>query len=171
MNRPDGSTFSTLEEFCEHRQPWGLGKPYSEIEPFLIAAVGRVPLIAMKATTPNPAGRGGNKVDDGKPCSEAKTKGGNDPEYLMSRLRRDHPAIADAAAAGKYKSVRAAAVEAGIVKPLKPADPVKAATKALARVPPERMAEVTSAVMGLSVEHLRALLTIVDGLLKAKGES
>jgi hypothetical protein len=39
---------------------------------------------------------------------------------------------------------------------------VKAATKALAKVPPERMAEVTSAVMGLSVEHLRALRTIVD---------
>jgi hypothetical protein len=31
LNKPDGSYFKTLEEFCAHRQPWGLGMPWEEI--------------------------------------------------------------------------------------------------------------------------------------------
>jgi hypothetical protein len=27
MSKPDGSTFGSLEEFCAHRRPWGLGMP------------------------------------------------------------------------------------------------------------------------------------------------
>lgn len=38
MNKPDGSFFGTFEEFCEHRQPWGLGKPWPEIKPALPVA-------------------------------------------------------------------------------------------------------------------------------------
>jgi len=36
--------------------------------------------------------------------------------YLVRRLKRDHPAIVERMKAGEFRSVRAAAVEAGIVK-------------------------------------------------------
>jgi chemotaxis response regulator CheB len=41
---------------------------------------------------------------------------GNSAGYLVRRLKRDHPQIAQALARGEYRSVRAAAIEAGIVK-------------------------------------------------------
>lgn len=51
-----------------------------------------------------------------------KSKGGNRPAYLAGRLKRDHPEIAARVEAGEFRSVRAAAREAGIVKP---PDPLK----------------------------------------------
>jgi predicted transcriptional regulator len=42
------------------------------------------------------------------------SKGGND--RLAARLKRDHPAIAEAAARGEYRSMRAAGIAAGIVR-------------------------------------------------------
>jgi len=44
-------------------------------------------------------------------------KRGNKSEYLTARIERDHPKILDQLYSGKFKSVRAAAIEAGIVKP------------------------------------------------------
>lgn len=32
LNKPDGSTFATLEEFCAHRRPWGLGMSLADLE-------------------------------------------------------------------------------------------------------------------------------------------
>ena len=51
--------------------------------------------------------------------------------YLRARLRRDRPDIADRLDAGEFTSVRAAALEAGIVDPTFscPTDPVKAAIR------------------------------------------
>jgi hypothetical protein len=43
-------------------------------------------------------------------------QGGNSRHYLVARLKRDHPAIAADLAAGKFKSVRAAAKAAGVVQ-------------------------------------------------------
>ena len=37
-------------------------------------------------------------------------------DYLTARLARDHPGILERMKAGEFKSVRAAALEAGIVK-------------------------------------------------------
>lgn len=41
---------------------------------------------------------------------------GTDAAYLVRRLKRDHPEIAEALARGEFKSARAAAIAAGIVK-------------------------------------------------------
>jgi hypothetical protein len=49
--------------------------------------------------------------------STLKTRGGN-PDYLKARMQRDHPEIAEALDRGKIKSTRAAAIEAGIIKPV-----------------------------------------------------
>ena len=45
-------------------------------------------------------------------------KHGNQAAYLQARLRRDEPKIADALERGEFRSARAAAIEAGIIKPV-----------------------------------------------------
>jgi hypothetical protein len=54
---------------------------------------------------------------------------GNDVSYLTARIARDHPDILERMKAGAYKSVRAAAKEAGIVKDLTPLQQVQRAWK------------------------------------------
>jgi len=49
-------------------------------------------------------------------------KGGNSAEYLAGLLKRDHPDIAAAVERGEYRSIRAAAIAAGIVKLKTPLD-------------------------------------------------
>jgi len=68
MNRPDGSYFATWEEFCEYKQPWGLGRPWEELRPFLEAAEGKR---AVQLTTVAPA------KPEGRPSKL-------DPEGLVS---------------------------------------------------------------------------------------
>ena len=46
-------------------------------------------------------------------------KGGNNKERLAAKLKRDHPDIAARVSNGEFKSIRAAALEAGIVKPMR----------------------------------------------------
>jgi hypothetical protein len=48
--------------------------------------------------------------------STLKTRGSTSSTYLLSKLNRDYPEIAKGYAEGKFKSVRAAAMSAGIVK-------------------------------------------------------
>jgi hypothetical protein len=45
-----------------------------------------------------------------------KIKWGETTEYLIARLKRDAPTIAEGLARGEYRSVRQAAIAAGIVK-------------------------------------------------------
>lgn len=52
-------------------------------------------------------------VDNIKPSS---TKGGTDPTYLLARMKRDAPEVAQDYLDGKHKSIRAAAIAAGIIK-------------------------------------------------------
>lgn len=63
------------------------------------------------------AEHGGDRTseEDGQ-GSVATLKKGRGAEYLVRRLRRDAPAIAEALGRGEYPSARAAAVAAGIVK-------------------------------------------------------
>lgn len=67
LNRPDGSKFATWEEFCAHRQPWGLGKAWPEIKPFLLTVVPEKDLdlatVAPPATSAGP-GRGHKKQSE-----------------------------------------------------------------------------------------------------------
>ena len=86
-----------------------------------------------KAPELKPTGR--PRADDEKGTKQVPlSKGGND--RLAARLKRDHPAIAARVANGEFKSIRAAALEAGIVKPMRsiPIDSPEAAIRALLRV-------------------------------------
>lgn len=67
-----------------------------------------------------------------------KTKGGTDPTYLAQRMKRDHPEIAAVLASGGYRSVRAAAIAAGIVRVPTPLDGLR---RAWAKASDEERAE------------------------------
>ena len=57
---------------------------------------------------------------------------GTSAKYLTARIKRDFPAVFERMKAGEFKSVRAAAIEAGIVKPETPETKLR---KAAARAP------------------------------------
>lgn len=62
---------------------------------------------------------------------------GNDKEYLVGRLKRDAPDLAEALARGEFPSTRAAGIAAGFIKPSPPSiqlkDPLPTAQKLLAK--------------------------------------
>lgn len=62
---------------------------------------------------------------------------GTNPDYLTARLARDHKDIHEKLKAGEYKSVRAAAIDAGIVREL---TPLEKAQKAWMKMTPEEQA-------------------------------
>ena len=73
-----------------------------------------------KIMTKSEAGKKGNAVRWGDVASNKVTSDdmprGNRTDYLLARLARDHPDILSDYELGRYKSVRAAAIAAGIVK-------------------------------------------------------
>jgi hypothetical protein len=74
MNKPDGSTFTTIDEFCAHPQPWGLGRSWDEIRPFMEAAMGkRSTQLATVAPAKSPPGKAGgdNYPKDKNPPAHA----------------------------------------------------------------------------------------------------
>lgn len=54
-------------------------------------------------------------------------QGSNNAAYLLRRLARDHPDILKCYERGEFKSVRAAAMAAGIIKPSSPLDQLRKA--------------------------------------------
>ena len=69
---------------------------------------------------------------------------GNSSTYLLRRLKRDAPAVAEAYLAGEHKSVRAAAKAAGIVKD---PSPYERCIKLLPRLTMEEYASITGVVV------------------------
>ena len=66
-------------------------------------------------------GNGRSRADD-----VTSTDRGNSSSYLAARLKRDHPEIAAAVERGEFKSIRAAAIKAKIVKERTPLDDLRA---------------------------------------------
>lgn len=60
---------------------------------------------------------GGDRRSDQAYNISLKTQYGTSADYLMSVLKRDHEGIANRYAAGEFRSVRAAAIAAGIIQP------------------------------------------------------
>lgn len=73
-------------------------------------------------------GGGHVRVDNVK-----SAEGGNSQSYLLRRLKRDRPELIEQIEAGTIKSVRAAAIEAGIVKDV-PSVPMNEPAKAAAAI-------------------------------------
>jgi hypothetical protein len=68
-------------------------------------------------------GRGNKKASN----NVTSFKRGNTQEYLVRRLKRAAPEIAQALGCGEYRSARAAAKAAGIIKELTPLEAAKRA--------------------------------------------
>lgn len=79
--------------------------------------------------------RGGDRQSDNYRTSTNQAdiislnKHGTNAAYLSARLRRDHREIAERLSAGEFRSVRAAAIEAGIITPTPPLAIVRRAWK------------------------------------------
>ncbi len=121
-NGVSGEPFQSFYECATTRIPHGLGFDgeckrltyqevvrYCELQRSDVAAMMRneVPELAVSG---RPKKGGSRKVDN------INLKGGTDPTYLVRRMKRDAPEIAQALADGEFRSVRAAAIAAGIVK-------------------------------------------------------
>jgi hypothetical protein len=82
-----------------------------------------VPLVlAVRATQAQPLAQhgeiGNGRADESRGDDGTSTRGSNSQAYLLRRLARDAPEILDRVKAGEFKSARAAAIEAGIIKPV-----------------------------------------------------
>jgi hypothetical protein len=106
--------------------------------------------VAERAADPLPLGEPGRPAKDEGPGSKPIGKR-RDTEYLTARIARDRPDILARMQAGEFKSVRAAAIAAGIVRPIArvsiPVDDPDAAALALVRH-----------FQGERLEQLRAML-------------
>lgn len=110
---PDGQPFDSWEAFIRTRKPWGLGHEPEKLTTIVterLTAQGRA-----QKVDPLPAhgeiGNGRNRDD-----IISSTSHGTSADYLSRRIARDRPDILERMKAGEFKSVRAAAKEAGIVK-------------------------------------------------------
>ena len=102
-----------------------------------LTAIEKVKETMAKAPELKPTGRPRADDEKGKDSLPFRNKG-QTKERLAARLKRDHPDIAARVANGEFKSIRAAALEAGIVKPMRsiPVDTPEAAIRALLRAWP-----------------------------------
>lgn len=69
------------------------------------------------AAQPQP-GLGVNQYSEGGSDNVRPSSHGNSQAYLLRRLARDAPEILERVKAGEFRSARAAAIEAGIIKPV-----------------------------------------------------
>ena len=115
--------FASFEDFCKAE----LGKTLCEVEQIVsgvrvLQATGRTAPItpaeaiaaAPKIQTLTDAGKKGGRGK--KAPDNVRGFNGNSQDYLAARINRDHPEIAERVKAGEFKSIRAAAIVAGIVK-------------------------------------------------------
>lgn len=85
--------------------------------------------IVVEPLVPNGTIGNGRSFDNIK-----ATQGGTSADYLTARIKRDRPDIAERMQRGEFRSVRAAAIEAGLVS--RP-DPMQQAKRAFEKLPRE----------------------------------
>jgi hypothetical protein len=139
-----GKFFESWTDFCVAAQPWGLG-----LDPTLLAEVARestdprrrarlaleAPL-AMKRRGGQP---GHASTHTGKPRQRKPRLHGG--EYVLQRLRRDFPHLLAKVATGELPNIKAAALAAGLARPMLTcrADPMAVARMVVVKFgPPER---------------------------------
>lgn len=139
LSDASGRPFRSYEAFCVAPQPFGLG--YSPTLIDRIIDERKAQTVADRAANPptlfdgpGPA-TAEEKAAIGNDITNRPTRRGDDPDYLTARIARDHPDVLEKMRAGEYPSVRAAALDAGIVKrtaTVRVDDP-RATARALAR--------------------------------------
>ena len=136
--------FLTWEKYCEARLQIAAEKLETE-------ARNRVAEIATNIEPLN--ANGGNRKHQFDNCQTDVREGGNSNDYLTARIARDNPEILEGMKQGKYRSVRAAAIDAGIIDPDKtrrhqlPTDPAAAGRYLAQRVDHEWFIQCMDAFM------------------------
>lgn len=131
-----GQPFASFAEFCLDRRPSGLGVSAEMVrkwcERFQWARAAQQ--LAVDPAVKPLGTDGGNRIKD-KEGSELQCNSGqgNSSNYLVRRLKRDAPEVAEALARGEYPSARAAAIAAGVVKVPTPLDLGKRAWAKMSR--------------------------------------
>ena len=122
--------FNTMREWIEAYPPEGLHTKPAIIEalirddPALVIEFKQLMAGSLRKT-PGATGLNQHSTPEDKESyyndnnNSKPSRQGDDPEYLAARIARDHPDIQARIKQGEFKSVRAAAVAAGIVKPRK----------------------------------------------------
>jgi hypothetical protein len=105
---------------------------------------------------------------------QVQHRGGTGSSYLEARLRRDAPDHAQALERGDYRSVRAAAIAAGIITPtaqlVLTKDPVTSACRVLEQRDPDWVSEFCSSLMPRMVDPCAPAAHLRDALIETLGE-
>ena len=141
-----GRPFRSYRAFCTERPPWGLGYDPDVLEQ-LIVGPATPPDDQAQAALPL-AQQGRPTTGDKGSVSIFVAGARRDSDYLTARIARDHPAILERMKAGDFKSVRAAALAAGIITPTVqiPLDPARAARTLRRRFTAEQIAALVAAL-------------------------
>jgi len=110
----NGELFRSYTAFVEERWPFGLGYRRAELDRYIADRKSA----EERARTATPLREeSGRPVANDSVRSIRSPRGGENADYLTARIARDNPAILERMQAGEFKSVRAAAKEAGLVRP------------------------------------------------------
>lgn len=165
--------FTDYQEFCRTKRPDGLGMTTSQYvrhcEQAKASGVDVVTVLAERAESKPLADRGApegntnackgeNKVAnshiDKVPTNQQSS---TSADRLTRRIARDCPEVLERMKAGEFKSVRAAAIEAGIVKPETPADKLR---KAFAKIEADQQFPHLRSLIEQATPEARAALRV-----------
>ncbi len=152
--------FPNFDAFCRAPKPWGLGKDPSHLRGEIETAKQKVaetwkaspPVAKVGAPKGNAnAKKNGDPGNNGDQVTiDSAPKRGHSAEYLAGRIKAkaakgDEAAVvvAEKLEAGGYESMRAAARDAGI---LKPPDPFRAVVRALDKLSLDRLRELRDTI-------------------------
>jgi len=127
--------FERFIDFVKEPAPDGLGTDLETLRGFCKNDIEATQLLA---TVAEPLARHG-EIGRGRNRDRRSTSNGKrDATYLTDRIARDHPDILERMKAGEFKSVKAAAREASIIKKTFtiPAEPKAAAAALRGNTPP-----------------------------------
>jgi hypothetical protein len=115
LNSAEGKPFASYQAYARSPRPHGLGMSPEQWALHEEAGRARTPSL-FDLPVLNDYG-GDHTTDEGKASLQCKdAQYGNSEAYLVRRLKRDEPEIAEALERGEYRSVRAAGIAAGFVK-------------------------------------------------------
>jgi hypothetical protein len=120
----------TLEELRQH-EVWKVippDNPYGSLQALLEAEIGHTEQEAKEILLGHGGDRRSQEFQDYN-CNLEKALQGNSARYVLNRLKRKRPDLAEAYARGEYRSVHAAAKAAGWVKESTPLDELRRAWK------------------------------------------
>ena len=152
--------FESIEDWIRAKPPEGLDTTVEVVEALIKSSENAEAMDTFQQLVrkgkPAIGKHGGDRRSENSPKPESPIKGGNGVDYLVARLKRDHPELLEEIGQGKrFPSVRAAALEAGIIKPsmqLSVTTPEKLADDLRKRLPEEFWAPFVAVVQPEAVQ-------------------